>query len=192
MTRPTSEALVKERIVNDLAEHTITLLHSHGMYRHWRCQKPGTWNLGFDIVTWPGSLCYTGDMGDYLFQRTTDMVAFMRRSCMDYGYAAQKCVAHDNQLKEWREEVFREVLTQRWEDADEDRKDAVSEKIGEILDDYAIYDSPHDAVKAMYESGLWDGGDMPSCEDYTIHFLWALHAIKWFCDNVDTAKGPQS
>jgi hypothetical protein len=180
VTRHTSEALVKERIVNDLAEHKITPLHSHGMYRHWRCQKPGTYNLGFDIVTWPGSLCYTGDMGDYLFQRTTDMVAFMRRSAMDYGYAAEKCVAHDGRLKEWREEIFRQQLKDRLKQGRTQRvmrrgafqTESVKEKIREIISEYENYGSQHCATKAMYESGLWDGGDMPSCEDYTFHFLW--------------------
>jgi hypothetical protein len=190
---PNSEALVKERIVNDLAEHKITLLHSHGMYRHWRCAKPGTRVLWFDIVTWPGSLCYTGDMGDYLFQRTTDMVAFMRGSAMSYSYAAEKCVAHDGRLKEWREEIFRERLAARIEECEDGkRKAAVTKEVESIISEFETYQSRHDAEKAMYESGLWDGGDMPSCEDYTFHFLWALHAIKWFCDNVDETKGPQS
>lgn len=187
-----SEQLVKERIGNDLAHHTVTLKHSDGMYRHWRCQKPGTWVLGFDIITWPGSLCYTGDMGDYLFQRTNDMVAFMRGSCMSYSYAAEKCVAHDGRLKEWREERFREVLNERLAESDdgtytvmrrgEKRKESIAEKIEEIISEYENYGSRHDAEKAMYESGLWDGCDMPSCEDYTVHFLWCLHAIKWFCE----------
>ena len=88
------EKLVRERIENDLKDHVITVKQMNGMHRHWRCQKPGSWNMGFDIITWPGSLCFTGDMGDYLFRRTEDMVAFMRGSCMSYSYAAEKCVAH--------------------------------------------------------------------------------------------------
>jgi hypothetical protein len=184
-----SEKLVNERIDRDLAEHTITVKHSHGMYRHWRCQKPGMWHMGFDIITWPGSLCYTGDMGDYLFQRTEDMVDFMSRACQDYQYAAEKCVTkHD--IKEWREELFHKSLTDRLKEGKtfrvmrqgSFRDESVAEKIREIRQAYDEYSSRHDAEKAMYESQLWD--ELPNCEQYTMHFLWCLHAIRWFCEHV--------
>lgn len=62
------------------------------------------------------------------------------------------------------------------------RKDRiVKDAIAKIEAEYASYGSHHDASKAMYESGLWDGGDLPSCDGYTYRFLWCLHAIKWFC-----------
>lgn len=191
------EADVKLRIGKDLCDHTITVLHADGLYRHYRCQKPGTWNMGFDVVTWPGSLCYTGDMGDYLFQRTDDMIAFMRRSCMSYSYAAEKCVAHDGRLKEFCEERMEEILSERLkESADEggtfrvmrqgsSRDESVADAVAEIRRRYAEYSLPSDATKAMYESGLWDSCDLPSCEEYTFHFLWCLHAIKWFCGKVE-------
>lgn len=190
------EARVKSDIAKSLAEHTVTELHSHGMYRHWRCQTPGTWHMGFDIVTWPGSLCYTGDMGYYLFQRTDDMVSFMRRSCMSYSYAAEKCVAHDGRLEEWRKEVFEEVLKDRLDESKEDggtftvmvrgrwEERSVAEAIEEVRHEYSLYESEHEAIKAMHESGLWDGGDLPSCKAYTYHFLWCLHATKWFCERI--------
>jgi hypothetical protein len=188
------EKRVEERIAHDLREHAITVRHSHGFYRHWRCQKPDSWNMGFDIVTWPGSLCYSGDMGDYLFQRTEDMVPFMRSVCMSYVYAAEKCVA--GITREWSEERFREVLAERLKEGSEftvyrhgKRETAsVEEAVAEIEREYANYETRYDAEKAMYESGLWDGGDMPSCEDYTYRFLWCLHAIHWFCEKVWEAK----
>ena len=114
MTR--NEKLVKERIVIDLNDHVITVKHSHGLYRHWRCQQPGSWNLGFDVVTWPGSLCYTGDMGDFLFQRVEDMITFMRTASRDVSYCAQKCVAGRDEIKEWSEERFKEHLKARLKD----------------------------------------------------------------------------
>lgn len=191
------EAEVKLRIDKDLAEHVITVKHSDGLYRHYRCQRPGTWNMGFDIVTWPGSLCYTGDMGDYLFQRTDDMIAFMRRSCMSYSYAAEKCVAHDGRLKEFREELMEEILVERIKESADDggtfrvmrqgsyRDESVADAVEKIRRQYSEYNSEFDATRAMYESGLWDGCDLPSCEVYTFHFLWCLHAIKWFCSKVE-------
>lgn len=187
------EAMVVKRIVNDPAHHVVTVKQADGLYRHWRCQKPGSWNMGFDVVTWPGSLCFTGDMGDYLFQRTADMVNFMRSACMSYSYAAEKCVAHDGRLEEWCSELFDEELEwlqqQAKEAADEygepERVENCAEKIEEIRQAYSIYETEADAMKALYESGLVDGCDMPRCKTYTWHFLWCLHALKWFFAKID-------
>lgn len=44
----------------------------------------------------------------------------------------------------------------------------------------------HDAFTAMYESGLWD--ELPTCEDWSFHFLWCLHAIKWFIAKLDAKE----
>jgi len=192
-----NERLVEDRVGDDLKDHVVTVIRCDGMHRHYRCQKPGTWNMGFDVVTWPGSLCYTGDMGDYLFQRTEDMIAFMRGSAMSYGYAAEKCVAHDGRLEEFSEEIFEQVLAERIKDFEgeggkatllrneEKRQEDVAEIIDDIRQQFKTYSAPFDAERAMFESGLWDGCDLPSCETWTFHFLWALHAIKWFCDKVD-------
>ncbi len=194
MTIERNEELVNSRIANDLKDHVITVKHATGMYRHWRCQKPGTWNMGFDIVTWPGSLCYTGDMGDYLFQRTDDMAAFMANACRDRSYSAEKCVAGRDQIKEWSEQRFREVLAERLKESEDGMFTVVrggrtqSERIGdktrEIVREFENYSSEHDATKAMYESGLWDGCDMPSCQVYSMRFLWCLKALEWFCDKL--------
>lgn len=177
------EADVRERIANDLKHHVVTERHAVGLYRHWRCQKPDTWCMGFDIVTWPGSLCFTGDMGDYLFQRTADMVAFMESACKSYDYAAEKCVAHDGRLEEFSGELLEEVLAEVLAE-----KPDTAEAIQDIRSAYSECDNGHDAYRAMYESNLWDGCDMPSCEIYTFHFLWCLHAIKWFCAELNAGR----
>ncbi len=187
------ERQVTERIGRDLAEHTITAKYRAGLYGHWRCQKPGTSNLYFDVVTWPGSLCLTGDMGDYLFQCTEDMIGFMRSVCagrdsIDYRYVAEKCVAHDGRLKEWRHELFEERLAERLEGLGGGERAQVVKKLTEIRDEFAIYEAEHDGMKAMYESGLWDSSDLPDCRTYTFHFVWCVHAIRWFCRQIETAK----
>ncbi|MFK5283374.1 hypothetical protein ACI3PL_27750, partial [Lacticaseibacillus paracasei] len=51
----------------------------NGVYRHLRFKAPDTGNQHFHLVTFPGRLVYCGDMGSYLFERTTDMFGFFRR-----------------------------------------------------------------------------------------------------------------
>ncbi len=183
------EAEIKNRIVRDLAEHVITEVRRDGLHGHWRCGKPETSNLSFSIITWPGFLCYTGDMGHYLFRRTENMIGFMQSASMSYSYAAEKCIAHDGRLREWRHELFEEELEDYLRDlrescVSEKRLAEVVEKQDQIRREYSIYEAEHDASKAMYESGLYDGSDMPNCKAFTFHFLWGLHAIKWFCDRM--------
>lgn len=170
---------VQDRIAKDLANHEITVVHRNGIFGHWRCRKPGTICMGFEIVTWPGHLAFTGDMGDYVFCRTHNMIAFMRQSWKSTSYAAEKCVAAClDGITEWSEDDFREELREARKLGKEAR-----EKTAEIFDAYSINSDPHVALAEMWESGLWD--ELPNCQTYTMRFLWCLHAIGWFCDRVD-------
>lgn len=74
MTRPCDE----HEFLNSVREHTLEILRDDHVYRHLRLRKPGTSVMGFDIVTYPGYLCYSGDMGCFVFSRIHDMFAFFR------------------------------------------------------------------------------------------------------------------
>ncbi len=72
--RPTPEIFL-----NDVAGHQMTINLRDGIYRHIRFQNPSHgWCMGFDIVTWPGSLTISGDMGTWTFSRVPDMFNFFR------------------------------------------------------------------------------------------------------------------
>lgn len=179
---------VRHHSAKDLSEHVIRVVQSKGLHRHWRCRKPGTGVYGFDIITWPGYLCICGDMGDFVFARTSDMLAFMRGACMSFSYAAEKCVAQGREgVKEWDRAILDEALDYRLTEYEEDSDEIAKlrEKIEELKDDR--YESEHDAMEAMYESQLW-GCELPDCRTYTFHFLWCMFAIKWFCDKIDAGE----
>jgi len=180
-----TEADVLKRVGN----HVITTRKIDGLYRHWHCGMPGFVADSFSVITWPGYLCYCGDMGDYLFSRTDDMVAFMRSACKSHGYAAEKCVASGNPIREWREEVFQEVLEDELNDArhDPDLWAEVSEKVETIREAVGDEDCEHDANQAIHDSCLWDGSDFPDCTAFHFRFLWCLYALKWFTEHVQDA-----
>ncbi len=73
-----SDQCTEESFLKDVADHAMTIIRDDGVNRHIRFAKPGTGCMHFDLITWPGALCYTGDMGTYVFQRTTDMFEFFR------------------------------------------------------------------------------------------------------------------
>lgn len=67
-----------ERFQKDVAQHQMEVIRDDGVSRHVRFSRPGSSCYRFDLITWPGVLCYTGDMGTYVFQRTNDMFEFFR------------------------------------------------------------------------------------------------------------------
>jgi len=73
--QPTEESFLK-----DVEKHKMTVLLDNGIYRHLHFASTGehSCNQWFDIVTWPGRLAYTGDMGTYIFARLEDMFKFFR------------------------------------------------------------------------------------------------------------------
>lgn len=68
----------EQTFLHDVRDHVLEVIRDDGVHRHLRFRKPGTMCMHFDLITWPGYLCYTGDMGTYVFQRLTDMFEFFR------------------------------------------------------------------------------------------------------------------
>jgi hypothetical protein len=73
MTEPREEVFLK-----DVEKHEMSVLLDSGVYRHLRFKAPGTSVAWFDVVTWPGFLAYSGDMGTFVFSRLDDMFKFFR------------------------------------------------------------------------------------------------------------------
>ena len=68
----------EERFLKNVKDHQILVIRDDGVNRHIRFRKPNSSNMYFDLITWPGYLCFTGDMGTYVFQRLEDMFQFFR------------------------------------------------------------------------------------------------------------------
>lgn len=73
-----SDQCTEKRFLGDVAKHQMTILRDDGVNRHVRFKQPNSSNMFFDLITWPGCLCYTGDMGTYVFRRLEDMFEFFR------------------------------------------------------------------------------------------------------------------
>lgn len=182
-----------------IARHVVEPRLLNGLYRHWRCGQPDSSDMYFSITTWPGFLAYTGDMGEYVFTGTEDMVAFFRGT-RDIGYIAEKCVAHCREgVRQFSGERFEEVLAEELKDRIDSlrdnydgqgaaRKQALRNTFDSIDREGTKYDGPQAgvlAMKSLYESGLYDGGELPDCTIYTLRYLWCMRAIRWFIGQLD-------
>ncbi|HRD65697.1 MAG TPA: hypothetical protein PKY50_06030 [Candidatus Competibacter sp.] len=161
--------------------------------------------MHFDLLTWPGYLCYTGDMGTYVFRRLHDMFQFFRRGesigerCIDIRYWAEKLEAIDrvDGVREWTPEKFREEVrdfcaqhvddewpTERkaelWKAIDEQVCSAAS--LGEHHAWVALCAFDHDG----FQFQDWES----DCKAWTHRFLWCCHALEWAIATYDRAKQP--
>jgi hypothetical protein len=130
-------ACTEERFLSNVEGHEMTILRDSGVYRHIRFKKAGTCCYYFDLITWPGHLCYTGDMGTYVFCRLEDMFEFFRTDrenmkskegrtlAINPGYWAEKVLGESKFGKgtaEFSEELFREALKSDFEEHFESRQ----------------------------------------------------------------------
>lgn len=119
-----NDICTEERFLKDVSEHKMVVVRDDGVHRHIRFQKPGAYCMHFDLITWPGYLCYTGDMGTYVFCRLDDMFQFFRTDrehqhlrngetlYVNHGYWAEKVVAQDkcDGVTEFDEDKFNRVI----------------------------------------------------------------------------------
>lgn len=71
--------VTEKNFLEDVRNHGMIVRRDDGVYRHISFSAPDTSNQAFELVTWPGVLCYHGDMGTYVFTRIRDMFQFFRK-----------------------------------------------------------------------------------------------------------------
>ena len=118
----------EQEFLKDVAKHQMHILRDDGVYRHIRFKRPDSGCMHFDLVTYPGYLVYSGDMGCFVFSRLNDMFEFFRMGKDDWnynrngglsinlGYWSEKLQAVDGQrsggsAKEFNPEKFAKVIS---------------------------------------------------------------------------------
>lgn len=197
-------ACTRERFLNNIARHTMTVLRDEGVYRHLRFRETNTGCFWFDLITYPGTLVIDGDMGTYVFRRTEDMFEFFRtdneyaRSKGDEfginpGYWGEKLrsVDVDGGYKEFDPEIFaRIVKTQfdEWVEAEGPSEEAKTE-VWEGIETEVLWGveegGPEKSIEAAMEFrnedhdfefvDFWDN----NFKSFTYCFIWCCYAIAW-------------
>ena len=194
-----------------VANHQLTIIRDEGTYRHLSFKGPDTTNQYFDIVTWPGTLCYNGDMGTYVFSRLTDMFEFFRgghdKYQISYGYWAEKLQAIDKPtgVSEFSPRLFKENIKDRFDSWAESLRDGddngESERlianVWQQVEDEVLYyadDNEYAAQQAAYDfshsahTSLFQDFYEYDCTEYTYPFLWCCWALRWGIALYDTTK----
>lgn len=204
--------------LKDVAKHQMTIIHEDGLHRHIRFRNPDSSDMFFDLITWPGALCYTGDMGTYVFRRLTDMFEFFRTNPkspylaakrltpgINLGYWAQKLEAVDRcaGLEEFNPEKFTRVVRAecvRWlvHCPKPDRRElleAVKDDVLAYTDDgedrarRAAIDFNHETPTQQFNfSDFWEH----DLNEYTTRFTWCCYALAWGINQYDASKITES
>lgn len=196
------------RFIRDVSSHQLEVIREDGLYRHLRFSRPTTRAYSFDIVTWPGYLTVTGDMGTWTFSRITDMFDFFGGARESFyinpGYWSEKFEAgtgrsrHDSPCYEFDGKAFDKGL-QEWlesylEDCeDEDdattAKEAVRELTGNDFsrESYA-YHALNDAYLPNDVSSYDISEGMGLSMAHSFHYLWICYAIAWGIERYNNKK----
>jgi len=191
-----------EEFLKDVANHQMTIPLSDGVYRHVRFRSTVRgWNQWFDLVTWPGCLTISGDMGTWTFSRLPDMFEFFRDSQLriNEGYWAEKlqggnCTGRSSGAMQFDAELFRERLFGQIKDFDLTAKQRgfVGRELKELLD--STDENEHYMYRAVYDFDCevpgygrfrFDGAELPNGRTYTYRFVWCLYAIVWGIQQFD-------
>lgn len=199
----------EESFLKDVASHKMKVIYEDGINRHIVFCKKGSSDMRFDLITWYGYLCYTGDMGTYVFKRIPDMFDFFRSKNIEYdkkmgrnipinlSYWHEKLEAVDrsNGAKEFSLEVFREAVKSYVDNRDEgygeneyaQLVDAVKEQL--LDNDFQFEIEARQAVEDFEFEGF-EFSDF--CEydlqDYTHRYVWCCYAIAWGVQQYDNGK----
>lgn len=181
----------------DTANHVMTVVRADGLYRHLTFRNPDTLAYWFDVITWPGYLTITGDMGSYVLKREADMLAWLRHDrSINPDYWSQKVQA--GETRAYDVDYARHLLSEQFIDWLRDVEPDLSadevrdgwDEIHETVTAYAEFESTLreevEALHARYEKrfktgpfhDLWE----TSFETYTWHFLWCCWAVRHASD----------
>lgn len=180
-----------ESFLKDVQDHSMTIENDNGFHRCLYFGRKGERNNYFRIITWPGHLAISGDMGDFVFARAPDMFGFFRGKCgeINTGYWCEKLKAISvfggHKEFEW-EKFYTELEDYLIEFNDELDADYVKEELAEAV----IEEDEFGAVELMrnwfHEKIELDWGDLPSGKKFTYQYIWCLFAIVWGINKYDS------
>lgn len=190
MEQPTLDQFLK-----DVATHQLTVNLDQGVYRDITIKKPNSVDMHYNITTRPGFLIFTGDMGDFIFERTNDMFCFFRSADDGYyintSYWGEKVQAGEISKfdPETACESVKQYLTNYLDDLDlSDTEDQEKSKLAlEAVSSFISSNQYSNEFDFWQEINSWDADDAGGLElnDFwessttakTYHYIWACYAI---------------
>jgi len=192
---------MEQIFLKDVSTHKMQILRDDGTYRHIKFSREKSYAYSFTLITWPGHLCISGDMGTYVFARIHDMFDFFimdknnfnyskeKKLSINSGYWSEKVISIDKTsgIKEYSEELFqaniKEYFDTYWEEPEDCKteKEKCWEKIKENVLFYSDNEQTAYDAACNFEYNDFQFTDFweRSSQEYTYHYIWNLYAIVW-------------
>ena len=166
----------EETFLTDVSKHEITILKDDGIYRHLRFRTPTTNHQYFEIITWPGYLTFTGDMGCFVFARLKDMFEFSMDLLKEKVEQIVQSWIEEDKLSKQNIKLLREEIKYMYQGLDD------SDEFGARK---AVYNFSYKLSHLLYEfENFWER----DCSEYTYHYIWCCYAIAWAIKQYDLFK----
>ena len=180
------------------AKHEMEVVLDKGEHRHIGFCRPNGSAYHFSLITWPGHLCISGDMGTYVFSRIVDMFSFFRSKDhkINAYYWSEKIESKDSRcgVRKYSEESFREAVKKYsadWVYDNDEERDVVKEELEELLQrgddgECRAYDAANDFTSSFgHKYGdFWEA----ELRDFTYQYIWCCHAIVYGIQQYDLFK----
>lgn len=173
-----------------IEHHEMLIEQDNGVFRCIHFKRPKTMAFSFRIVTWPGHLAVSGDMGDYIFARLEDMFEFFRREDLgiNYGYWQEKLKAvsrfgsaDGGGWEEYDGKATADCIKRsRFEEAEN------PEEAEEILKAIEDAHGAQEFFSICSENDIQDAFDY-LCHKPTFHIVWVMLAVVWGIQKYDAA-----
>jgi hypothetical protein len=176
---------IKDNIDKWTKDHQLEIIKDDGVYRHIRFGKPDSVIYSYNLITWPGHLCFTGDIGGtFVFSRVEDMFTFFNHDDINPSYWSEKVkagITEEFSYKKFEEAVYSYL------DNDEYTDEELEEINADIKDhllyvdqneircfDWAMDYSFHFPDGRHFEfCDFWEN----NCREYTFSFIVTCYAI---------------
>lgn len=189
---------IRRRFEADTANHALDVVSEFDVYRHLSFGPPGSRRLRVDVVTWPGYLACTGDMGAFVFERSHDMLRFFRGQRVNPKYWGEKVrAASPGGVTEWSREKFEECAKEALEEFIADNADYDEDEVWFLRANFAdeVLRGLDEKGRAAAYQAMMEfeyGSDRPfehfwevDTDIYTHRFLWCCHAISRMAELYD-------
>ncbi|MCG3267750.1 hypothetical protein [Yoonia sp. I 8.24] len=180
----------------------MTILQDDGANRHIRFSKSNSSTYRFDLHTWPGFLCITGDCGSYVFSRLYDMFEFFDHSKRDPhdinpSYWGQKLESIDKNggYKSFSRDKFQALVKEHFADFEfDDKAHRRAVKAALKSEDWGGNIESMDEAYRFFDHidldanpyGTWDGSNFRidelwdhDLDEFTFRYIWCCRAIRW-------------
>lgn len=183
--------------------YNVKIENDNGFHRCILFTTPGTSEGYFRIITAPGVLIITGDYGDFIFSRNSDMIDFFGDTSVEprFHYWKEKVVA--GKTENFSREVFMESVYQEFKDWAEgenlplSKADALMKAFRGQSFDVEDETTAFQAWNDFDASEVFGDGELTfpsgylfegSYREITFHYAWCCYAVQWATEQYRNLK----